>query len=272
MSIETRHLTAADGTQVGYHVLGSGAPIVIVHGSIAGARHWLAVAERLADRHTCYVLDRRGRGASGDHADYTLATEASDIVALLDVAGKGATLVGHSYGGICTLEAVRLGAQPARLALYEPPLPYASPTAGAYLEPYAEAIARDDREAAMQIACDHFLRIPPEEQAGLKASPLWPDILELAPTWTRELREIDLTVDRLEAYAALSLPTLLLVGERSPSHLTGASAWLQERMPDARTMTLAGQGHVAYALDPGALAGAVRAFVEQTPIRNRSSS
>lgn len=55
----------------------------------------------------------------------------------------------------------------------------------------------------MQIASDHVLRIPPEEQAASQASPLWPDILDLAPPSTRELREIDLTVDRLEAYAAL---------------------------------------------------------------------
>lgn len=260
-NIRTEHFTAEDGVQVGYHVAGSGDPIVIVHGSISAGRHWFGVVEQLAADHACYVLDRRGRDASSDSENYSLATEADDITTLLGIAGADdAVLLGHSYGAIATLEAVRRGAAPRKLALYEPPLPYESPTAGEHLAPYAEAIGRGDNEAAMLIACDHFLRVPRAETALYQQSPLWPDLLALAPTWTRELREIDLTTDRLDAYAALSLPTLLLIGSLSPAHLVGASHWLQARMPDATVVTLPDQGHLANVLAPHLVADAVAAF------------
>ncbi|MFV0460696.1 MAG: alpha/beta fold hydrolase [Actinomycetales bacterium] len=258
--MQTSHFSGADGTQVGYHVVGQGPPLVIVHGSITEAADWFAVAGELAEQFTCHVLDRRGRGASGDDERYALATEASDIATLLEIAGPGSMLLGHSYGAICTLEAVRLSAVPSALLLYEPPLPIESPTAGEHLAPYAQAIADGDADAAMLIACEHFLRVSPEETAMMQGSPLWPHLCELAPTWTRELREIDLTKDRLGAYADLSVPTLLLVGEQSPSHLVGASHWLDERMPDSRLVVLPGQGHLANILAPALLADAIRDF------------
>lgn len=207
------------------------------------------------------MLDRRGREGSGDADSYTLATEAADITQLLGVAGEDAALVGHSYGGICALESVRLGARPRALVLYEPPLPYESPTAGDHLQPYAEAIERGDNEAAMLIAADHFLRISPEETAMVQASPLWPGMLQLAPTWTRELREIDLTEDRLEAYAAVDVPTLLMAGSVSPAHLVGANEWLAERLPDAESVVMPQQGHLANLLAPNLVADLIREFL-----------
>lgn len=112
--MQTQHVSShtvesADGTVIGYRKLGSGSPIILVHGSISTGEQWLAVAEQLADANTVYIMDRRGRGLSADAEDYSLNTESDDIKALLDVAGKGASLLGHSYGAICALEAVRTG-------------------------------------------------------------------------------------------------------------------------------------------------------------------
>lgn len=259
--VTTHTAKSADGTSIGYRKLGSGNPIVLVHGSISTGEQWMAVAEQLAHSHTVYIMDRRGRGLSADAEDYSLSTESDDIKAMLAVAGEGSALLGHSYGAICTLEAVRTGAPVSSLVLYEPPLPVDSPTAGAALGDYAAAVQAGDGEKAMRVAAEHFLRISPEETEGLAASPLWAGMVELSPTWTRELSEIDLTAALIEQYLEIAVPTLLLVGEASPAHLVGASRHLGQKLPNVTENVFPGQNHFAHVMDPAGIAEAITAFL-----------
>jgi pimeloyl-ACP methyl ester carboxylesterase len=252
---------SADGTLIGYRKLGNGTPVVILHGSISTGDDWVPVAAQLAEHHTVYVVDRRGRGLSGDHPNYALGNEADDIKAVLAVAGKGTAVIGHSFGAICVLEAVRTGAEVSSIVLYEPPLPVDGPTAGPALVDYAAAIESGEGDAAMRIATKHFLRISAEETEAVAASPLWPAMVELAPTWTRELAEIDATDALIAGYGAISVPALLLVGSESPSHLVGASEYLDQHLPDSRTIVCAGQGHFAHIMDPQAVAHAILEFL-----------
>lgn len=265
--ISTQMVTSADGTSLGVHCLGSGSPVVIVHGSISTAQSWLQVASQLAVDHQVFVLDRRGRGQSGDAPKYTLGTEAADIAAVLALAaestGNVPTLVGHSYGAICTLEAVRLGSQVTSLVLYEPPLPVDGPVAGQHLTPYAAAIAASDNDAAMRIAMEHFIRAPAAETEAIAATPLWGQFLELAPTWTRELEQIDASASVMPEYGESTTRTLLLVGEHSPKHLVGASAYLEARLSDVSKHVLTGQAHFANLVDPVQVASAINTFLDR---------
>lgn len=265
--ITTATVVADDGTELGIHRLGSGSPVVIVHGSITTAESWMPVAVLLAADHSVFVLDRRGRGRSGDAEEYSLGTEAGDISTVLawvkQETGAVPALVGHSYGAICALEAIRTGADVASLALYEPPLPVDGLVAGEHLAPYAAAIAASDNDAAIRIAMEHFVRVPSAETEMLAASPLWGQFLELAPTWTRELTAIDDTVSALSEYGAQSVRTLLLVGSESPAHLVGATTYLESALPDSTKYVLEGQSHFANMGDPDSVAGAIHSFVTQ---------
>src|SRR5690606_30206164 len=93
-----------DGTRIGYLRLGEGPGLVFSHGSLTTGDDWLPVASRLADRFTCYVMSRRGRGRSAAGPAHSLERECEDIAAVLAEAGPGAYLLGHSYGAICALE------------------------------------------------------------------------------------------------------------------------------------------------------------------------
>jgi pimeloyl-ACP methyl ester carboxylesterase len=261
--ISNHTIESTDRTSIGYRKLGSGSPIVLVHGSISTGEQWLAVAEQLASSHTVCMMDRRGRGLSADAKDYSLSTESDDIKAMLGVAGDGSALLGHSYGAICALEAVRTGESVSSLVLYEPPLPVDAPTAGAALGDYASAVDAGDGDKAMRVAAEHFLRISLEETAGLAASPLWAGMVELSPTWTRELTEIDKTDVLIEQYSKVDVPTLLLVGEASPAHLVGASRHLQQRLANVTEKIFPGQNHFAHIMDPATVAEAINAFLAQ---------
>jgi len=115
----------------------------------------------------------------------------------------------------------------------------------------------------MRIAAAHFLRISPDETEALAASPLWPGMVELSPTWTRELSEIDLTDVLIQQYVEIDAPTLLLVGEASPAHLVGASRHLGQRLTNVTEHPIPGQSHFAHVMDPAGIADVIKAFLHQ---------
>jgi pimeloyl-ACP methyl ester carboxylesterase len=102
-------------------VWGSGARVVMIHGSLAtGADEW-QVQRPLADLGFELVIpDRRGYGASPVVSGEDFLVDAADITALM---GDGAHLVGHSYGGLGAMYAAAVNPTATRsLTLLEPPV------------------------------------------------------------------------------------------------------------------------------------------------------
>lgn len=255
-----REVLSADGTPIGFVELGSGPPLVIVHGSVGTGEHWMAVAMHLAGRFTCHVMDRRGRGRSGDASEHAIEREAEDVRAVLEAAGPGAHLLGHSYGAICALEAAR-DAPPARLVLYEPPLLVGASQAERLATRYAEMIDRGEVEEALAFFLREGPEIPDEGIAALRTTPIWPQMVAVAPTLTREARAIGRIDGDFERYRGIAVPTLLLVGRLSSKGLQDASRRLEEVLPDARTLWLEDQAHVANMVAPDAVARGVAGFL-----------
>lgn len=96
-----------DDLSLHYVEMGSGAPLILLHGFGMSARScWIdtGVAERLASAgHRLFVLDARGHGDSDkptDPAAYDADRMMGDVLALMDQAGlEQAGFVGHSMGG-----------------------------------------------------------------------------------------------------------------------------------------------------------------------------
>lgn len=61
-------------------------------------------------------------------------------------------------------------------------------------------------------------------------------------------------------YRTLDLPTTLVEGDASPSHLRERLADLAATLPNARVIALHGQGHIAHVMAPTLLADAIRTF------------
>src|SRR5688500_6780198 len=94
-----QHTTSADGTPLGYRTSGRGEPLLFVHGIATTGADWNFVKPHLRERFSLVVMDRRGRGASGDASEHSMEREAEDVLAVLD-AIDGRLLVGHSYGAL----------------------------------------------------------------------------------------------------------------------------------------------------------------------------
>jgi pimeloyl-ACP methyl ester carboxylesterase len=254
-----------DGTPIGYLRTGDGPALVIVHGSLYAGDSWLPVASLLSDRFTCFLIDRRGRGRSGDAPAYAIEREYEDVEGALGIAGEGVSLLGHSFGAVCALGAV-LRAPVARLVLYEPPLAVGGSVAGDDLRAYRDAIAAGDPDAALEIGYTRFAAIPEEQVRWMRTSPRaaqeWAQARALAWTWTREAAAVDKLGPSLDRYRAIQTPTLLLLGERSaPRPLRDTTHALLRTMPHARLSELQGQGHLANLRAPALVADRVREFL-----------
>lgn len=259
--VEAGEVRSADGTCIGYLRLGSGRGLVISHGSLTIGEDWLPVAGRLADRFACFVISRRGHGRSGAGRSQSLERECEDIAAVLALAGPGAHLLGHSYGAICALEtAVRTPV--GKLVLYEPPLSVDYHTVNSDdLAAYRSAIEAGRLEEALAGGFRRFIRMHETQLEELMKTPLWPEMVKLAPTWVPELAAISGLEPGVDRYRSLSNPTLLLVGaDTQPHHITASEA-LQRALPNVRTVTLQGQGHEAHVTVPDSVAAAIAEFL-----------
>ena len=255
---------SADGTQIGVTTVGSGPPLVLVHGAWNWAEHWLGVADELADAHTCSVMDRRGRANSGDGDDYSFECEIEDIAAVLEATGTSASLLGHSSGAIYALETARRVSVDG-LVLYEPPLRWAERGDPNQLVGRIRELVDENRlDEAAELFFREEGRLPEEGVAALKKMPDWEAMVALAPICVREwdaILDARLGVDR---YRGLGTPTLLLAGSENLDHPSMATEALSTTLPDVRTVVLDGHAHAAHRTDPVQVADEVRAFLGAT--------
>ncbi len=107
------------------HPGNDGAPVVLlIHGLTDSVESFAGMVAELTPDHTVVTYDRRGWGRSRDDAPPTsLADHAQDAIDAL--AGRRATIVGHSYGGVVALMAATMRPDlVASLVVFEPTVPF----------------------------------------------------------------------------------------------------------------------------------------------------
>jgi pimeloyl-ACP methyl ester carboxylesterase len=103
------------GIRIGYQALGSGRPLVLLHGYSLDSQAWqdMGYVEPLIEAGFRPILiDIRGHGASGkphDPGAYTEEQQAGDVAAVLNALGiERSDLMGYSRGGRMALDFARL--------------------------------------------------------------------------------------------------------------------------------------------------------------------
>jgi 2-hydroxy-6-oxonona-2,4-dienedioate hydrolase len=89
------------GQTIRYYDVGSGSPLVLIHGIGGDADDWAFVLNALASKHRVIALELLGFGRSAKpHIDYTIAGYVEVLGRFLHALGiERAALVGHSLGG-----------------------------------------------------------------------------------------------------------------------------------------------------------------------------
>lgn len=268
---------SADGVELSATVTGparQGTPLLLVHGTSGDAARWAPVLPGLAAERPVYALDRRGRGGSGDGADaYEIALEFEDVRAIcaaIAARHEGTVdLLGHSYGGVCSVEATILGI-PAlrRFILYEPPVPpMASGPRPPFIDPATidkmSAYLREERrEMVLETFVLEVVRAPLAEFEMMRADPSWANRVAAAHTIPRELAALnDYRADSRQI-AAIDAPTRLLLGTESADFLATATATLSDLIPGATLVMLSGHAHNAMNTGPELFIREVTGFLD----------
>ncbi len=270
--VKTDSVNSADGTVIGYRVLGSGPGLIIVHGGMAASQHYLLLAQALADTYTVYIPDRRGRGMSGPAGDdYSIQKECEDLDALIKKTGAQ-FMFGHSSGGLITLEAaLRLPIR--KIAVYEPAVSIDHSMPTAWYPKFKRALAKNNPAAAIALVIKGLrvsskmdkvptcvlalmMRLAQRSEEGRELG-------KLVFTFPLDYSLVTAQESTYKKYRDITAGTLLLGGDRSPAYLLDALHALAQTIPDAKFVKFPGLDHSAPNSDlSGLISGELKQFLK----------
>ena len=256
--------------------LGSGPPLVILHGLFGSARNWATVAKRLAAHRRVLALDLRNHGASPWTPDMDYPGMAQDVARFVAARALGPVeVIGHSMGGkVAMCLALAEPALVRRLIVVDiAPMAYGR----AFAAPYAEAmlaidLARHDTRHAVDRELARSL--PDPVLRGFLMTNLartGSDLRRGGPRrgdlrWSVNLEAIarngDALMDFPETAARYGGPALFLGGARSDYLGADAEAAVRRYFPAAGIARIAEAGHWVHAEAPEAFLRAVAAFLD----------
>lgn len=257
---------------VAWNRLGSGSPVVLLHGSPFSSYVWREVAAALAGRHQVFVWDLLGHGQSEqrDGQDVSLDAQHRILAALLDEWGlRRPAVVGHDFGGSVALRATLLsGRTYRRLALLDAAAvgPWGSPFLRLARENPAvfRALPGHLHEAVVrrQIATASHLGMP-EAEIDEHVRP-W-----LAATgqaaYYRQIAQADQRhTDEIEPrYSELDIPVLVGWGEQDTWLPVDRGERLAAAIPGARWKLFGNSGHLVMRDAPAQVGAAVADFLRR---------
>ena len=266
------------GHHVVYRVIGSGPPVVLVHGMVNSSRHWREVAERLAERHTVIAPDLVGHGDSATpRGDYSLGAHATVIRDLLSALGiEKATFVGHSLGGgVAMVFFWQFPERVERLALVS------SGGLGPEVSPLLRSAAVPGFRRLIGMVANRLV-IKVLGAGGVQARAV---ARALRPLETRGARNafvqtlravIDVHGQRVNANDRLYLlegtPTLIAWGDRDRTIPIEHGRAAHAAVPGSRFVTIGGAAHFPHIEKPEALADALNEFIATTEPRDLDAS
>ena len=255
-----------------FREVGAGPGGICLHSNASTSSQWRALMERLSSSYRVFAPDSLGAGKSPawpvDHV-VTLRDEVALLEPVFAAAGNPFFLVGHSYGAAVALIAAL--ARPDRiraLALYEPTLfalleeeaPGQEAANGirSAAADAAAAIAAQDPAAAAQRFIDYWMgpgtwsRLPEVRQMPIATS------MSNVEGWARALFS---EPTPLQAFRALDVPVLYMVGAQSPPSSRGVARLLTNTLPTLTVMEFAHLGHMGPVTHPEVVNDAVAGFL-----------
>lgn len=239
-----------DGTTIAYTKVGSGPALIIVDGAFCYRENGPAspLAQLLAEQFTVFAYDRRGRGDSSDASAYAVEREVEDLRALVNEAGGSALVVGVSSGGALALQAAARGVSLKGLVLFEPPFIEEGGRPRSYdaqRRRLNELVSAGDRAGAVRLFMTEIYGAPSWFVAVMPIvmRSAWRKNQSVAQTLAYDLTLLDDWSILRERSASVTIPTLVIGGDKSPAALKAAVATVAGAFPNARHEYLKGQNH-----------------------------
>lgn len=268
-------VTTDDGVGLEVETLGSGPPLVLVHGINGAKEDFADHLPRFAEHASCAVFDHRGHGASdkpNDVAAYSLDRLAADTVEVFDALGfDRVRLVGHSMGGMVARRVAL--AHPDRVDALVLMNTSSGPPQGVdrELAEYAADVALTDGMEVLRTLLDEADVLGSEADRRVRAER--PGYIEFgerkwasvgAAAYAALLRDIVRQPGQLDAMRAIACPTLVVVGEQDAAFLDDSRA-MADVVADASLVVIPHAGHSPQFEAPDVWFAALDGFLRALP-------
>jgi pimeloyl-ACP methyl ester carboxylesterase len=241
--VETSQSVMISGQRLFYRVAGTGSPLVLLHGHGVAGSIWLTVIPFLAPYYQVFVVDLPGHGRSRFIGDWRLREIAPLLISWLQqMKLPPVGIIGHSMGGAVAIHLTASApdlvnrlvlVNAAGLPLRAPLPTLAARAIGSFLQPHHGSYPPE-------VLRDHLLTSP---------YLLWQS--------SQEVLESDFQAE----LALLSLPTLIIWGERDLLLPITLGYELHAALPHAKLVTMPQCGHCPM-LQPAAFSQIVLNFLQ----------
>ena len=255
---ETTGFAAVNGIRLYYAMIGSGAPVVLLHGGLANSDYWGDQVRALALQHKVVLVDSRGHGRSTrDDRPFSYDLMADDVAGLLDALKiPRASIVGWSDGGIIGLDlAMRYPERVDRVFAF---------AANTVTSGVIDGVERNPTFAA-------FIRRAGTEYATLSATPkaYGAFVEQISHMWASEPNWSDARLKDIK------VPVLVADGDHDEAIHREHTEYIARTIPGAGLLILPNASHFAFLQDPALFDAALLEFLgdrnpngtpkEQTP-------
>jgi 3-oxoadipate enol-lactonase len=254
-----------NGIQLSYDEVGTGRPIVFLHGFPLDRSMWAPQVGALVRQGRCIAPDLRGFGTSTPAPPYSMDQYADDVAALLDTLGvEPAIVAGLSMGGYIVFAFWRRHRARVRAVVLADTRAGPDTDEGREKRRRLIEVARSRGSAAvaeMQIA----------SMVGETTRQRRPDVVD-AVRAMMAAAPVDGVVGALEAMmarpdststlATIDVPSLIVVGEEDTLTPPKEAKAMHERLRGSRLEVIAQAGHVSNLERPAAFTHVLSEFVD----------
>lgn len=261
-------LVDVGGLEIAYERVGTGPPLVLVHGAAEDGRVWQPQLAGLADELTVVAWDEPGTGRSSDPPEgFGLPEVADALAALIGTLQIGpAHVAGVSWGGTVVLELYRRHPEcVGSLILVDTYAGWKGSLPAAEVEARVATTRR-----VLASPPEHFdpslpglfAGAPPEQHQRLLAAVA----ADVRPgTLARQLG-VMAEADLSGVLRQVSVPTLLVWGESDARSPLTVARQFQEAIAGAELVVIEGAGHLSHLERPEQVNDAVRRFCRAHPV------
>jgi pimeloyl-ACP methyl ester carboxylesterase len=265
-----------NGIELEFETQGSGDAVLFVPAShLAGGFKPLMAERSLADHHQLICYHRRGMaGSTHTEGPVIIPDQASDAIRLLwDLSIERAHVVGHSYGGLISLQlAIDAPEMVGSLALLEPNL-LAVPGGAAFndeVRPAFQAYRAGDKEKAVAYFLSVVAGLPWDSCRELieKHVPGGVDqaIADADTFFTVEVPTLRDWPFGTEEASRVTCPVLSVLGSESHTFFRESRELLRSWFPQLEQLDISAAGHLLQLQSPGAVGNGLASFFSRHPL------
>jgi pimeloyl-ACP methyl ester carboxylesterase len=241
--------------------IGKGPAVILVHGYPLDGAMWSGVARALSSQFRVLKPDLPGRGNTEADAPVGIDGYADFVGAIVDALDGPVGIAGFSFGGYISLALLKRKPERLRALALVDSRATADDDAGRTKRDETIAAVRTSGVAPVLEAMPAKLLSP----EGFARADLLERVQRIISRQKPETVEADLAAmrdrpDSTGSLSQISIPTLIVVGERDVLTPPADSEAMAAAIPGARLVTVPGAGHLAPMERPKAVAGALAEF------------